>query len=302
MYLEHFGFDRLPFEGLSNGTVYVDLPEHREAFNTVMFGLRTGEGFIKVVGEVGTGKTALCRNLLANPAPEDVTVYLPNPSLSPHDLLLSIADELGDTVPPDASLHRLQKSIRKMLFLISSCGGRAIIFVDEAQAMPAETLEELRLLSNLESADGKLIQVVLFGQPELDEKLADYTLRQLQQRISFSTRLKPFDQETCRSYIRQRMLHAGAHPKPIFTPASIERIHRGSGGIPRLVNILCHKSLLAAMADGEYQVGRRHVARALDDTDGIQRWRRRPLFRGRSVLRISSPSTSSSWRPFQGQG
>lgn len=298
MYLDHFGLKRLPFEALSNGKVYVDLPEHREAFNTVMFGLRTGEGFIKVVGEVGTGKTALCRSLLANPAPEDVTVYLPNPSMTPHDLLLSIADELGDTVPPEASLHRLQKSIRKMLFMIASCGGRAIVFVDEAQAMPAETLEELRLLSNLESSDGKLVQVVLFGQPELDEKLADYTLRQLQQRISFSTQLRPLDRETCRTYIRRRMLYAGAKQKAIFTPASIERIHRGSGGIPRLVNILCHKSLIAAMADGEQQIGRRHVARALEDTEGIARWRTRPLFRGKSVQRLSSPSTPSAWRPF----
>ncbi|MFK7896071.1 MAG: ExeA family protein [Myxococcota bacterium] len=300
MYLEHFGLKRLPFEALSNGRVYIDLPEHREAYNTVQFGLRTGEGFIKVVGEVGTGKTALCRSLLANPAPEDVTVYLPNPSLSPHDLLLSVADELGDSAPANASLHRLQKSIRKMLFMIASCGGRAIIFVDEAQAMPPETLEELRLLSNIESADGKLIQVVLFGQPELDEKLADYHLRQLQQRVSFSTKLRPLDRETCRTYIRRRMLHAGAKEKSVFTPASIERIHRGSGGIPRLVNILCHKSLIAAMADREYQVGRRHVVRALEDTDGIQRWRTRPLFRGKTVRRLSAPTAPSTWRPFQG--
>ncbi len=298
MYLEHFGLKRLPFEPLSNGQVYVDLPGHREAFNTVLFGLRTGEGFIKVVGEVGTGKTALCRSLLANPAPEDFTVYLPNPSMTPHDLLLSIADELDDTVPPEASLHRLQKSIRKILLMIASSGGRAIIFVDEAQAMPAETLEELRLLSNLESSDGKLVQVVLFGQPELDDKLADYTLRQLQQRISFSTQLRPLDREACRTYIRRRMLYAGTTQKTIFTPASIERIHRGSGGIPRLVNILCHKSLIAARADGEHQVGCRHVARAFEDTEGIQRWRTRPLFRGKSVQRLSSPSTPFSWRPF----
>lgn len=300
MYLEHFGLSQMPFETLSNGRVYVDLPGHREAFNTVMFGLRTGEGFIKVVGEVGTGKTALCRNLLAHPAPEDVTVYLPNPSMSPHDLLLSIADELGEAGPKDASLHQLQKIIRKMFFMIASCGGRVVIFVDEAQAMPPETLEELRLISNLESSDGKLVQVVLFGQPELDVTLSDYTLRQLQQRISFSARLNPLDRETCRTYIRRRMLQAGAQEKAAFTPASIERIHRGSGGIPRLVNILCHKSLIAAMADGEYQVGRRHVARAIEDTEGIQRWRKRPLYRMKSAQRLPSAMKPSSWRPFQG--
>ena len=119
MYLEHFGLKQMPFETLSNGKVYVDIPGHREAFNTVMFGLRTGEGFIKIVGEVGTGKTALCRNLLEQSAPEDVTVYLPNPSISPHGLLLSIADELGEAEPEDSSLHRLRKSIRSMFFMVA---------------------------------------------------------------------------------------------------------------------------------------------------------------------------------------
>lgn len=293
MYLRTFGLSCLPFEAVSNARVYVDLPEHREAFNTILFGLRSGEGFVKVVGEVGTGKTALCRNLLATVGDDFVSVYLPNPALSRLDLLLSIADELGAPLPPGTGVHHVHKVLREILLEAARQDRRVAIFVDEAQAMPEESLEELRLLSNLESNRGKLAQVVLFGQPELDVRLSGYSLRQLQQRISWSARLEPLDRATCREYIRSRLATAGAsRPDSIFTPAAIERIHRASGGIPRLINTLCHKSLLAAVSEGNYQAARRHVGRALADTEGIQRWRTRPLFRS---LATRQPSTAP-WR------
>ncbi len=293
MYLRYFGLRDLPFEAVSNATVYVDLPEHREAFNTVLFGLRSGEAFVKVVGEVGTGKTALCRNLLSHLDEEFISVYLPNPALSRHDLLLAVADELGVPIQPGGSVHHVHKYLREILLDVARNDQRVVIFVDEAQAMPEESLEELRLISNLESNRGKLAQVVLFGQPELDVRLSSYSLRQLQQRIAWHARLEPLDRAACRAYIRSRLMAAGApRPESIFTPAAIERIHRASGGIPRLINTLCHKSLLAVVSDGDYQVGRRHVGRALADTEGIQRWRTRPLFRSRAT-RPSSPST---WR------
>ncbi|HPG24811.1 MAG TPA: AAA family ATPase, partial [Myxococcota bacterium] len=191
MYLNHFGLSGMPFEATSNGRIYVELPDHREAFNTILFALRSGEGFVKVVGEVGTGKTALCRNLLTALDGEFVTAYLPNPAMRATDLLLSLADELGAALPARTSAHVLKQQTRDLLLAIAREGGRVVILVDEAQTMPAATLEELRLLSNLETSDGKLVQVVLFGQPELDEKLEHYSLRQLQQRISFSARLEP---------------------------------------------------------------------------------------------------------------
>lgn len=298
MYLRYFGLRNLPFETVSNATIYVDLPQHREALNTVLFGLRSGEGFVKVVGEVGTGKTALCRNLLARLGKEDVAVYLPNPAMSPLDLMLAVADELGLPVPPGSMPHYVNKMVREILLDVARGGGRVVVFVDEAQTMPTETLEELRLLSNLESNRGKLIQVVLFGQPEFDERLAEYSLRPLQQRISFSASLAPLDRVTSRDYIRSRLAAAGAlRSEAIFTPAATERIHRGSGGIPRLINILCHKSLIAAFSNGDYQVGRRHVAKALRDTDGIQRWQTRPLFRSLATKRSSTPAVLS-WRNF----
>lgn len=300
MYQEHFGFDRMPFESLSNGSLYVDLPDHREALNTVLFGLRSGEGFVKVVGEVGTGKTALCRNLLANLEKGFEPVYLPNPALRPHDLMHAVVDELGGSLPSDASMHELNRFVREILLEIAREGRCVAFFVDEAQTMPPNTLEELRLLTNLESSEGRLVQVVLFGQPELDAKLSHYSLRQLQQRISFSARLAPLEREACRLYIRRRLVHSGASSHNVFTPAAMNRIHRGSGGIPRLINTLCHKSLMAAFADGEFQVGRRHVGRALLDTEGIQRWKTRPLFGRQRVSRVAAPASPTDWSHLSG--
>ncbi len=298
MYLDHFGLKRLPFEGVSNGSVYVDLPEHREAMNTVLFGLRSGEGFVKVVGEVGTGKTALCRDLLTRLDSDFHTVYLPNPAIGAHDLLFSIADELGITLAGHIGVHALQKNTREILMDIAKQGGRVAVLVDEAQTMPSKTLEELRLLSNLESRGGKLIQAVLFGQPELDERLAQYSMRQLQQRIAFSARLEPLSREACQQYIRGRLTQSGASAHPIFTPAACQRIHRASSGIPRLINILCHKSLLAAFSTGDGQVARTHVATAVADTEGIRRWRTRPLFNDRGGRETTAVGSTRLWRPF----
>ena len=300
MYLEHFGLRHLPFEGLSNGSAYINIPEHQEALNTVLFGLNTGEGFIKVVGEVGTGKTALCHDLLSRLDSDYHTIYLPNPSIRGQDLLRSISDELGESLPPRIGSHSLQKGTREILIKLAKKGERVVVLVDEAQTMPVATLEELRLLSNLESRAGKLIQVVLFGQPELDEKLGHYSLRQLQQRIAFSARLERLDREDCRIYIKQRLAHAGARGQMIFTPAACQRIHRGSGGIPRLINVLCNKSLIAAFAAGEFQVSRRHVARAIGDTEGLHRWKTRRMFGTKSARRGRSIGSAHNWRSFPG--
>ena len=282
MYLRAFGLRRLPFESTSNASIYVDLPNHRDAFNTILFGLRSGEGFLKVVGEVGTGKTALCRALLAELDSGSIPVYLPNPALGPNDLLHAIADELGVPVASGTPFARVQRYVREVLLDVARDGGRAVVFVDEAQTMPDEALESLRLLGNLESNLGRLVQVVFFGQPEFDGRLRSYGLRPLQQRIAFSARLEPLDRRACREYVLRRLDAAGsARAHQTFTPAAIDRIHRASGGIPRLINLLCHKSLIATFCEGELQVGRRHVARAVDESEGLRRWQTRPLWRGR---------------------
>ncbi len=296
MYLQHFGLRRLPFETTANGTLWVDLPTHREATNAVLFGLRSGEGFVKVVGEVGTGKTALCRNLLRHLDDDVLPLHLPNPAHRPLDLLRSVSDELGIPAASGAGLFELQKYIREVLVDVAREGRRTCVLVDEAQTMPRPTLEQLRLLSNLENDHGRLLQVVLFAQPELDESLAHHDLRQLQQRIAFSARLTPLDREDCRLYIRRRLIQCGARARAIFTPNALDRIQRRSGGIPRLINVLSHKSLLAAFADGDFLVDRAHVDRAARDTDGLGRWRRLLL-----PVRSSSRAGAGRWRrPFAG--
>jgi MSHA biogenesis protein MshM len=302
MYLQHFGLERLPFETTANGSVYVDLPSHREAMNTVLFGLRSGEGIVKVVGEVGTGKTALCRSLLHQIDGDTYPVYLPSPAFEPLDLLTAVADELGIQAPRELGLYALQKCTRKILIDIARDGGRVFVFVDEAQTMPARTLDQLRLLSNLESSQGKLLQVVLFGQPELDARLAGYDLRQLQQRIAFSARLSPLSRDDCHLYVRRRLMHSGARGRALFTAAAIDRIHRGSGGIPRLINVLAHKSLLAALAEGEFLADRRHVGRAIRDTEGIGRWRTRRLLRRRRSSARSASTAAGVDPAFSSEG
>ena len=156
MYLRAFGFRRLPFESVSNASIYVDVPSHREAFNTVLFGLRSGEGFLQVIGGVGTGKTALCRRLLAQLDPEFVPLYLPNPALQPEDLMLTLADELGIPLQSRETPARVNRYVRDVMLDIAREGGRVVIFVDEAQTMPDESLEELRLLASPRSAGKRL--------------------------------------------------------------------------------------------------------------------------------------------------
>lgn len=284
MYLEHFGLTRLPFEATSNGSLYVDLPEHREALNVVLFGLRSGEGFIKVVGEVGTGKTALCRATLQRLGDELVPVFLPDPALLPHAFLAAVAVELGVAVPTRTSIQILKQRLREFLTDVAREGRRVAVFIDEAQTMPTATFEALRLLSNLESDRGKLVQIVLFGQPELDARLACYALRPLEQRIAFTARLAPLDLETTRLYIQRRLSEAGARNPGLFTAAALVGLHRASGGIPRLINALCHKSLMAAFSEDDLQIERRHVARAIAESEGIRRWRIRPLVRLRTAF------------------
>lgn len=284
MYLEQFGLKRLPFETVSNGSLYVDLPEHRDARNVVLFGLRSGESFIKVVGEVGTGKTALCRSILKRIDDAIVPVYLPDPALRPQALLATVADELGVVLPLHVPLHRLKQRLREVLIDVAREGRRAVLFVDEAQTVPIATFEALRLLSNLESDEGRLVQIVLFGQPELDDRLGSYALRPLAQRIAFSARLSPLDLDACRVYVQRRLRESGTRDPELFDEAALALLHRASGGIPRLINALAHKSLMAAYSEDRFRIDARHVQRAIRESEGLGRWAIRPLSRLRTAF------------------
>lgn len=268
MYLDHFGLSELPF-GITPDTSFTVLTRsHQEALNTLLVALNSGEGFIKITGEVGTGKSLLCRRLLQALPENAVSAYLPNPYLAPRTLLLALAEELGVAVDSASDDYHLLKRVNEALLAYAGDERPVVVCIDEAQAMPLETLESLRLLSNLETEKRKLLQIVLFGQPELDRKLAEPSVRQLLQRIAFHYRLGCLGREEVGNYLAHRLRVAGYRGEEVFAPRSVRSLHRASRGTPRLLNILAHKSLLAVYGEGKHAVLPRHVRQAAADTEG----------------------------------
>lgn len=273
MYLAHFGLTQIPF-GITPDTEFIyPSRSHLEGLNLLHFALESGEGFIKVVGEIGTGKTLLCRNFLAELGPEWKAAYLPNPQMEPRAFLLEVADDLGTAEGEPDAAHVIKRLNRRLLDL-ARAGKKVVICIDEAQTMPRLTLESLRLLSNLETEKRKLLHIVLFGQPELDEMLNAHSARQLKQRIAFSHQLLRFDTDEVGNYIEQRLRIAGHSGDPVFQPAAIKAMSHASGGTPRLLNILGHKAMLAAFGEGQPQVMAHHVRAAIEDTEGAIQTRR----------------------------
>lgn len=268
MYLDHFGLSELPF-GITPDTSFTVLTRsHQEALNTLLVALNSGEGFIKITGEVGTGKSLLCRRLLQALPENAVSAYLPNPYLAPRTLLLALAEELGVAVDSASDDYHLLKCVNEALLAYAGDERPVVVCIDEAQAMPLETLESLRLLSNLETEKRKLLQIVLFGQPELDRKLAEPSVRQLLQRIAFHYRLGCLGREEVGNYLAHRLRVAGYRGDELFAPRAVHSLHRASRGTPRLLNILAHKSLLAVYGEGKHAVLSRHVRQAAADTEG----------------------------------
>ena len=269
MYTDHFGLSELPFTLTPNTHFFLNMPTHHEALNLMLVALAGGDGFVKVVGEVGTGKTLLCRKLLnALDGDDYVTAYIPNPYLSPDEFRKSFAQEIGLDVG-GLEHFDLLNAINKRLIELAHSQRKVVLLVDEAQAIPEETIEALRLLTNLETESAKLFQVVLFGQPELDELLSKQSLRQLLQRITFSYELSHLDDEAVEHYIDQRVQRAGFNGMSLFKRDASRKIAKASGGTPRLINILSHKALMAAYGKGDLKVDGAHVLRAIEDTQGI---------------------------------
>jgi MSHA biogenesis protein MshM len=271
MYNEHFGLRELPFGITPDTSYFFSSPRSQEALNTLLVAARNGEGFIKITGEVGTGKTLLCRKFMATLDEDFVTAYIPNPYLEPRTLMMALADELEITLEKDVDQHQLLKSITQRLLELAGEGRRVLLCLDEAQAIPVESLEALRLLTNLETEKRKLLQIVLFGQPELDRNLALDSIRQLAQRITFHYHLGPLSRDDLDFYIAHRLRVAGFTGARLFTRGAISKLFAASGGVPRLVNILAHKALMLSYGQGKQQVGARHVRDAARDTIATRR-------------------------------
>jgi MSHA biogenesis protein MshM len=274
MYLEHFGLKEFPFSLTPDTSFFMSRAGYQDALNVLLVALRSGEGFVKVTGEVGTGKTILCRTLLKRLGPDFVMAYVPNPYLKPMSLFLTIAEELGVYHPESIGQHGLLKRINEALMRFHARGKRCVVCLDEVQAMPLETLETLRLLTNLETEKSKLLQVVLFGQPELDRVLDEPSIRQLRQRITFSYELLPLNRVALEHYVRHRLAVADFKGDRLFHRAALDELHGASRGIPRLVNILANKAMIAAFGAGSMEVKRAHVVRAVQDTEDARRWAR----------------------------
>ncbi|WP_102794493.1 ExeA family protein [Bowmanella denitrificans] len=271
MYLYHFGLRELPFTLTPNTSYYFGLPSHKQAIEVLTLALKTGEGFIKVTGEVGTGKTLLCRKLLNELPDHFVSAYIPNPCLSPAELRTAVARELGVAFDGPVDQQEFTLRIEQRLIEIHRQGQAVVLIIDEAQALPVESIEVLRLFSNLETESHKLLQVVLFGQPELDQKLDLPELRQLKQRIGFSYRLDVMDLEQLVQYVRHRLQVAGYRGSDVFSRACCKMLFRASQGTPRLVNVLCHKALMLAFGEGKQQVEPGHMQLAIIDTEAAVR-------------------------------
>ena len=278
MYLNFFNLSEMPFTLTPNTEFFCALEPHHEAMQVLTTAIDMGEGFIKVTGEVGTGevgtgKTLLCRKLLNQLEPDYIVAYLPNSYLSPEELRWAIAVELGMDVDKALDQQALTQLINHYLLDLQEDNERVVLLIDEAQCLSWETLEALRLFTNLETESEKLIQVVLFGQPELDDKLANNKVRQLRQRISFSYKLRAMTAAEVIYYINHRLQVAGFNQPPLFSNNMGLKIARASRGIPRLVNILCHKVLLQAYGEGLNQITTRHIQLAIKDTEDCAKYR-----------------------------
>jgi MSHA biogenesis protein MshM len=284
MYAAHFGLRELPFGITPDTSFFFGSPRSQEALNTLLVAARGGEGFIKITGEVGTGKTLLCRKFMATLGEGFVTAYIPNPYLEPRTLMLALADELEIVLERDVDQHQLLKAINLRLLQLAAQDLRVVLCLDEAQAIPVDSLEALRLLTNLETEKRKLLQIVLFGQPELNRKLQLDSIRQLAQRITFHYHLGPLNRDDIDFYVAHRLRVAGFTGARLFSSAAIRSLYKASGGVPRLVNIMAHKAMMLSYGQGKQQVAGGHVAIAARDTVGVGRVIRQWLTGGAIVM------------------
>ena len=264
MYEQYYGLSEKPFGLTPDTEFFYQSVTHQEALDVLQVAIRSGDGFIKVTGEVGTGKTLVCRKLLDALDAEFETIYIPNPHMRSEALYESVLLEMG-RVRCDPSDDMLAM-INERLIENARDGRGSVILLDEAQSIPDESLEAIRLLSNLETGKQKLVQIVLFGQPELDERLARHDLRQLRQRIMHHYQLQPLNREAIGSYLQHRIRLAGYRGPELFDLSAQSRLYKFSHGIPRVINVLCNKALMLSYSSGEFYVNGKHIEAAAADS------------------------------------
>jgi type II secretory pathway predicted ATPase ExeA len=267
MYYSHFGLSQAPFKITPNTEFFFTGGNRGPILEALIYAITHGEGIIKVTGEVGSGKTMLCHMLPTRLPPHVDTVYIANPSVSPEEILHTIAIELQIAVDRGAPRLEVMQALHDFLLKRHAEGRRVVAFVEESQSMPLATLEEIRLLSNLETRSGKLLQIVLFGQPELDDTLRQPQLRPLRERIAHSFRLEPLAPGEIREYLMFRMRTAGYRGPDLFSEIVVKQVARASLGLTRRVNLIADKALLAAFSENTHTVRPKHVEAAVRDSE-----------------------------------
>lgn len=275
MYLEHFGLREAPFRITPHTEFFFSGANRGTTLEALLYAITAGEGMVKVTGEVGSGKTMLCRVLMER-LPETVeTIYLAVPSLTRDEMLAAIASDLSIETA-GANTTKLVRALQERLIEVHATGKQVVALIDEAHAMPLATLEEIRLLSNLETETEKLLQIVLFGQPELDQHLALPHMRQLKERITHSFALAPLPPREVKDYVNFRLRAAGYHGPDLFGAEALRIIAEASEGLTRRINIYADKTLLAAFAAGTHTVSADHARAAITDTQIVVTRRESP--------------------------
>jgi len=265
LYLEHFGLNEPPFRITPHTDFFFEGAERGATLEALAYAVLHDEGIVKVSGEVGSGKTMLCRMLMERLPAEVATIYLATPSFAREEILQAIADDLELKLSERRTVAL--RELQEHLITLYGAGRRVVILIDEAHVMPEDTLEQVRLLSNLESTRHKLLQIVLFGQPELDSTLAKASLRQLRDRITHSFRMRPLPSPEVAKYLDFRMRAAGYRGPQVFSPRAARLLARASGGLTRRINILADKALLAAYSETSHAVTDRHIKAAIADSE-----------------------------------
>jgi MSHA biogenesis protein MshM len=301
MYEDYFGLERSPFKITPDTSLFYEGGKRGDILAALVYAIHRGEGIVKVVGEVGSGKTMLCR-MLQLKLPDTVEiVYIANPSVSAEDILFVIAHELSLSVTRDSSKHEVMHGLQDYLLQRHMENKQVVLFVEEAQGMPLDTLEEIRLLSNLETDQNKLLQIVLFGQPELDENLTQQSIRQLRERITHSFDLEPLSQDEIHNYLNFRMRQVGYTGPELVNQTVAKKVEQHSEGLLRRINIIADKILLSAFAEGTHNLSAKHVTAAVNDSSFSQEVVHKPRyfwwFAGLIMIALAYAvfATRSSW-------
>jgi general secretion pathway protein A len=275
MYEDYYGFTEKPFSLTPDPKYLFKSASHANAFELLQYAIRRREGFVVVTGDIGTGKTTLCRAILEQLDARTFTALVLNPFLSEEDLLRLILQDFGVVSRDEMKRGRLSgvskqeliETLNEFLLSLQPLGASALLIIDEAQNLPRQVLEQIRILSNLETDKEKLLQIVLVGQPNLRDALRRPELRQLDQRVSIRYELKPLSAEESGAYIAHRLAIAGGGAVVSFAPKALARVHRYTGGIPRLINLVCDRALLAGYSARTNRILPEHVAHAAGSLD-----------------------------------